>query len=45
MAEIRMFSTNSVPQLYIVLKLTGKKSNRGLLENYVNQTCIFPIVK
>lgn len=54
MAQIRKFSTNSVPQLYTVLKLTGfcyrfvadnEKLNRGLLENYVNHTCIFPIVK
>lgn len=54
MAQIRKFSTNSVPQLYTVVNLTGfcyrfvadnQKSNRGLLENYVNQTCIFPIVK
>lgn len=54
MAQIRKFSTNSVRQLYTVLKLTefcyrfvadDQKSNRGLLENCVNQTCIFPIVK
>lgn len=52
--KIQNLSTNSVPQLYTVLKITGfcyrfvsdkQKSNRGLLENCVNQTCIFPIVK
>lgn len=61
MAQIRKFSTNSVPQPYTVTiynipytKLTGfcyrfvaddQKSNRGLQENYVKQTCIFPILK
>lgn len=54
MAQIRKFSTNSVRQLYTVLKLTefcyrfvadNQKSNRSLLENCVNQTSIFPIVK